>query len=88
MIYFIIDKLEKIKTKIGDNNYNKGDLIYYQGKVYDCNNFYAKIIEVTLTSITIEVLNHKEIDNKILLTNMNPCKIFKNLSRRSFYIIK
>lgn len=88
MIYFIIDKIEKIKTKIGNNNFKIGDFIYYPGKVYDCNNFYAKIIDITKTSLSIEILNNEELNGKIVLTSINPIKKFKNLTRRSFYIIR
>lgn len=75
------------KCKMDDQikKFEVGNIIHYTGKVYDCNNFYAKIDNITSKGMDITLLDMKVIDNNALFFNTK--KRFTGLTRRPFYVL-
>ena len=77
----------KTKYNIDDvvKNYNVGDIIYYSGKCHNFSQFYAKIDNITPTSMGITVLELEYEDDKINFYETDSS--ISGLTGRPFYLV-
>lgn len=78
--------VNRLNTNIGSSDYEVGDLIHYNGKCYNHNNFFAVITKTTQNSINIEVLEWSvnQITGVHEFRSLEPRIEYNNLTKRRF----
>jgi hypothetical protein len=78
--------VDRLNTNIVNSDYEVGDLIYYKGKCYNHNNFYAIITKKTKNSMDIEVLEWSvnQITGVHEFRSLEPRIEYNNLTKRPF----